>query len=77
MNRNNHLETYISFQSINADVVINCIDTFFSIVDKPTVIVVDQASIHRNDAILIKLKNGLSVVLLSLNYLLTPQIEFN
>jgi len=59
MNRNNHLETYISFQSINADVVINCIDTFFSIVDKPTVIVVDQASIHRNDAIFDKIEEWL------------------
>ena len=37
MNRNNHLETYVSFQSINADVVINCIDTFFAVVTKPTV----------------------------------------
>ena len=41
MNRNNHLEAYISSQSINSDVVSACIDTFFSTVDKPTVIVVD------------------------------------
>jgi len=51
MNRNNYLETYVSFQSINADVVINCIDTFFPVVNKPTVIVLDQASIHRSDAV--------------------------
>ncbi len=56
MNRNNHLEAYISSQSINSNVVIACIDTFFSTVDKPTVIVVDQSSIHTSDAILDKLE---------------------
>ena len=34
--------------------VIACIDTFFPAVDKPTVIVVDQSSIHTSDAILEK-----------------------
>ena len=29
MNKRNHLETYISSQSINSDVVIACIDAFF------------------------------------------------
>jgi hypothetical protein len=47
MNRNNHIETYVSSQSINSDVVIACIDAFFPTVDKPTVIVVDQASIQK------------------------------
>lgn len=56
MNRKNHLETYISAQSINSDVVIACIDTFFSTVNKPTVIVVDQSSIHTSDAMLDKLE---------------------
>jgi transposase len=56
MNRKNHLETYASSQSINYDVVIACIDTFFSTVNKPTVIVVDQSSIHTSDAILDKLE---------------------
>ncbi|MGJ5673092.1 MAG: IS630 family transposase [Nostochopsis sp.] len=56
MNRNNHLETYISSQSINSDVVIACIDAFFATVNKPTVIVVDQASIHKSDAILDKIE---------------------
>ena len=56
MNRSNHLETYISFQSINSDVVIACIDTFFPTVDKPTVIVVDRSSIHTSDAIFDKNK---------------------
>ncbi|MDB9419141.1 IS630 family transposase [Microcystis aeruginosa CS-563/04] len=56
MNRKNHLETYVSEQSINSDVVIACIDTFFPSVDKPTVIVVDQSSIPVSDAILDKLE---------------------
>jgi transposase len=51
MNKRHHLETYISDQSINSDVVIACIDAFFPAVDKPTVIVTDQASIHTSDAI--------------------------
>jgi len=42
MNRNNHLEAYVSSQSINSDVIITC-DAFFFTVDKPTVIVVDQS----------------------------------
>jgi transposase len=54
MNRANYLETYVSVQSINSDVVIACIDAFFPVVDKPTVIVVDQSSIHTSDAILEK-----------------------
>ncbi len=55
MNRNNHLEAYVSFQSINSDVIIACIDAFFPTVIKPTVIVVDQSSIHTSDAILDKM----------------------
>jgi transposase len=56
LNRNNHLETYVSSQSINSDVVIACIDAFFPVVDKPTFIVVDQASIHKSDAIFDKIE---------------------
>lgn len=56
MNRNNHLETYVSSKSINSNVVIACIDAFFPAVDKPTVIVTDQASIHTSDAILDKVE---------------------
>jgi len=55
LNRNNDLKSYVSEQSINSDVVIACIDAFFPQVDKPTVIVVDQSSIHMSDAILDKL----------------------
>ena len=52
----NQLETYISSQSINSDVVIHCIDNFFQKVDKPTVIVVDRASIHTSYSILDKIE---------------------
>jgi transposase len=51
MKRNNHFHAYVSEQSINTDVVIACIDTFFPAVDKPTVIVVDRSSIHTSNAI--------------------------
>ena len=54
MNRSNQLETYVSTQTINSDVVIACIDTFFPNPDKPTVIVTDQASIHTSNFILDK-----------------------
>ena len=56
MNRNNDLKSYVSYQSINSDVVIACIDAFFHTIDKPTVIVVDQSSIHTSDAILDKVE---------------------
>jgi transposase len=56
MNRRNHFEAYVSTQSINSDVIIACIDAFFSTVDLPTVIVLDQASIHTSDAILDKIE---------------------
>ncbi len=56
MSRKNKLETYISYQSINSDVIVHCIDTFFHQVDKPTVIVVDQASIHTSHTILDKIE---------------------
>lgn len=46
MHRQGRLESYVSKQSITSDVVAACIDTFFPVVDKPTVIVMDQASIH-------------------------------
>ena len=50
MSRKNHLETYVSTQSINSDVIVACINTFFSVVELPTVIVVDRASIHTSAA---------------------------
>lgn len=41
-----YLESYVSEQSINSDVVIACIDAFFPAVDKPIVVVMDKAPIH-------------------------------
>jgi len=56
MNKRNHIETYISSQSINSNVVIACTDAFFPTVNKPKVIVTDQASIHTSDAIFGKIE---------------------
>lgn len=50
MNRHDDLKAYTSEQSINSDVVIFCIESFFPQVDKRTVIVMDQASIHTSYA---------------------------
>ena len=56
MSRANQLHSYVSTQSITSEVVIACIDAFFPTVDKRTVIVVDQASIHTSDAMQGKLE---------------------
>jgi transposase len=56
MTRANHLHSYVSTQSITSEVVIACIDAFFPTVNKRTVIVVDQASIHTSGAICDKLE---------------------
>ena len=46
MTRQGVLESYVSEQSITGDVMVACIEAFFPRVAKPTVIVMDQASIH-------------------------------
>ena len=46
MHRLGTLESYVSEQSITSDVVAACIESFFPTVEKPTVIVMDQAPIH-------------------------------
>lgn len=51
MSRSNQLHAYVSEQSITSEVVIACIDTFFPVSSKRTVIVTDQASIHTSEAI--------------------------
>jgi transposase len=56
MTRAHQLHSYVSTQSITSEVVIACIDAFFPDVNKCTVIVVDQASIHTSDAISDKLE---------------------
>lgn len=50
MSRKGDLESYVSEQSINSDVVIACIEAFFPKVDEPTVIVMDKAPIHTSRA---------------------------
>jgi transposase len=51
LNKENKLHAYVSTQTINSDVVIACIDTFFSSVERPTFIVMDRASIHTSSAL--------------------------
>jgi transposase len=51
LNRENKLHAYVSTQTINSDVVVACIDTFFSAVERPTFIVMDRASIHTSSAL--------------------------
>ena len=46
MHRRGELESYVSEQSITSDVVAACIEAFFPALEKLTVIVMDQASIH-------------------------------
>lgn len=56
MKRDNQLESYTSTQTITSDVVIACIDAFFSTPERRTVIVADQSSIHTSDLIQEKLE---------------------
>ena len=51
MNRKNNLNAYVSTQTINSDVIAACIDSFYPVVERPTFIVVDRASIHTSDFI--------------------------
>ncbi|KAM3105160.1 IS630 family transposase [Phormidesmis sp. 146-20] len=55
MTRTNQRHRDVSTQSITSEGVIACMDAFFPTVNKRTVIVVDQASIHTSDAIADKL----------------------
>ena len=49
MNRSNDLQTYMFAQSIHTDVVISCLDLFCESIVKETIVVMDNASIHRSD----------------------------
>jgi DDE superfamily endonuclease len=51
MSFQNIFHAYISEQTINYDAIIACIDNFFTVVERPTFIVVDRASIHTSNAI--------------------------
>src|SRR6266699_4468894 len=50
MNRKNDLHAYMFEQSIHTGVVIACFDAFCHTITKKTVVVVDNASIHRSEA---------------------------
>jgi transposase len=49
MNRNNDLHAFMFEQSIHTGVVIACFDAFCQTITKKTVVVVDNASIHRSE----------------------------
>jgi transposase len=49
MNRQNDLHTYMFEQAIHTGVVIACFDAFCRTITKKTVVVVDNASIHRSE----------------------------
>ena len=51
MNRRNELAPYVFNKSINSDVVIACLDDFSQTCERRTVIVMDQASVHKSAAI--------------------------
>lgn len=45
----NRLYTYSTEENINGEFVVKCIDNFVEKMDKPTVIVLDNAPVHRCD----------------------------
>ena len=49
LSKSNELEAYTFSCSINSDVVIACIDKFCEKVNKKTVLVMDNSSIHQNN----------------------------
>jgi hypothetical protein len=50
MNRNNDVHAYMFEQSIHTGVVIGCFDAFCQTITQKTVVVMDNASIHRSEA---------------------------
>lgn len=48
MKKNNKLESYIFECTINSEIIIACIDKFSEKLEKETVLVMDNASIHQN-----------------------------
>jgi len=49
MNRHNDLHAFMFEQSIHTEVVIACFDMFCQTITKKTVVVIDNASIHRSE----------------------------
>ena len=50
MNKNNDLEAYCFECSVTSEVVVGCFDDFCKALQSPTVVLVDNASIHRSEA---------------------------
>jgi len=69
MNRNNDLHSYMFEQSIHTGVVLACFDAFCQTLTKKTVVVVDNASIHRSEEFVERIpywkKQGLVIKYLS------------
>jgi transposase len=65
LSRDNHLHAYSVEGSINTDIVISCIDEFVKTITMKTVLVLDNASIHRSAKFKAKLwewtKKGLRI----------------
>lgn len=54
INRENHLTPYVFEESVNSDVVIACFDDFAESLQKPSVVIIDNAPTHRSQAFLEK-----------------------
>ena len=69
MNRQNDLYPYLFDQSVHTGVVIGCFDDFCQTITKKTVVVVDNASVHRSDEFEDRIpywkKQGLTIKFLS------------
>jgi len=69
MNRQHDLHPYLFEQSVHTGVVIGCFDDFCQTITKQTVVVMDNASVHRSDEFEERLphwkKHGLTIKYLS------------
>ena len=69
MNRQNDLHPYLFDQSVHTGVVMGCFDDFCQTITTPTVVVMDNASVHRSDDFEERLphwkKHGLTIKYLS------------
>lgn len=76
LNKRNDLEVYLFECSINSDIVIACIDKFSEKLEKKTVLVMDNSSIHTSNMMLGKEKEWLTKGL-TLFFLPTYSPELN
>ena len=56
LSTNNHLVSYPTEQNTNADFIIQCLDDFVTKINKPTVVIMDNAPIHRAKTMMNKRK---------------------